>query len=114
MPGCDVLAVPAYDEGDAHVHQEADLKVFQLEGACGHDVVVVPACVVEGVPEHDDQLNEHCNCDLAVVVVVAAMPKRDLHNRRTLSVGTDVKDYSDNGLELQSKIANDGHDTDDG
>ena len=110
IPGCDVLAVPAYDKGGAPVYQHADLKVFGLEGASGHDVVAVPACVVEGVPEHDAQLNEDCICHLAVAV--AAMPKGDLHTRHTLSMGTDMKHYSDNGLELQSETVNDGHDTD--
>ena len=88
-----------------------DLKVFGIEGASGHDVVAVPASEVEGVPEHDAELNENCICHSDVVV--AATPRRDLHTRRTLSMGMDVKHYSDNGLELQSEIVNDGHDIDD-
>ena len=50
------------------VYQLADVKVFGIEGASGHDVVAVPACAVEGVPEHDVLLDRECICHRTVVV----------------------------------------------
>ena len=99
--------MPACDAGGAPLYQLADVKVFGIEGTSRHDVVAVPACEVEGVPEHDVLLDQECICHWTGVV--AATPKGDFDTRHTLSMSKDVMHYNYKHLELQSEIVNDTH-----
>ena len=77
-----------------------------IEGASGHDVVAVPACEVEGVPEHDVLLDRDCICH--GTVVVAAMRQGDFDTRCTA-----VMDHNYKHLEIQIKTENDAHGSED-
>ena len=74
--------------------------------------MAVPACEVEGVPEHDVVLDQDCICHW-IVVVVAATPKGDFDTRHMLSVSKDMMHHNYKHLELQSEIVNDAHGRDD-